>query len=76
MGESSFKISPDGTVTQFSVGKDMKYTFFIFHPNDTTTWFLTYKGLFELTGDSIMEKKFNVLEEYTSTYFHHINYWY
>ena len=83
MGESSFKISPDGTVRQYSAGKDMKYTFFIFHPNDKTTWFLTYKGLFELIGDSIVEKKFNVLEEYnTSTYFYHCyedhdgNYWF
>ena len=82
MGENSFKISPDGKVTQYSSGRAMKYTFSIFHPNDKTTWFLTYKGLFELIDDSIVEKKFKVLENYKSTYFHHCyedndgNYWF
>ena len=82
MGASAFKISPDGTVRQYALEREMKYTFSIFHPNDTTTWFLTYKGLFELIGDSIVEKKINVFEEYSSTYFYHCyedhegNYWF
>ncbi len=82
MGENSFKISPNEKVTQYSSGRAMKYTFSIFHPNDKTTWFLTYKGLFELIDDSIVEKKFKVLENYKSTYFHHCyedndgNYWF
>jgi len=83
MGENSFKISPDGTVKQYSLKREMKYTFSIFHPNDTTTWFLTYKGLFELVGDSIEEKKLSVFKnESRSPYFHHCfednkgNYWF
>lgn len=71
MGESAFKIEPSGEVTQMQSGKSMKYTFFIFHPDAQTTWFLTYKGLFELKRGIITEKVFESFKNFKSTYFHH-----
>lgn len=83
MGESAFKISSDGEIKQFSSGKSLKYTFSIFHPDDNTTWFLSFKGLFELKGDTITEKVFDSFSNFKgSTYFHHCyednegNYWF
>ncbi len=82
MGASVFQMTPTGEIIKWEEGKEMKYTFFIFHPDPETVWFLTYKGLFELKNGHLSLKVFESFKQYKSVYFHHCiednegNYWF
>ena len=59
VGNSVFEIQKDKKVIKYNLGYELDYTFQTFQLNDSTVWFLTYYGVYQLNNGIVSRVTLN-----------------
>lgn len=72
VGNSVFEIQKDKKVIKYSLGYELDYTFQTFQLNDSTVWFLTYYGVYQLNKGGVLKVNLNSESKLkTDTYYNY-----
>ena len=65
-----FELKNDTEIVHHNLGDRLQYTFQSFQYNDSTVWFLTYRGVFELVNNVITQVEFKNKARLKGAFYH------